>query len=93
MASVITVYMWGGRNYNPGSQIVWVYGMLGLQLMPAIREAVEANCEKSKDRKVSVLELPDTTEATVGARMHPGSLSHKRAAEVLSAYLRSLLMQ
>ncbi len=79
------------RRCNPEAQLVWTYGMLGLLLMPAIREAVKSYSEEAGDHRVSVLELPDTTEETVGSRLHPGILSHERAAEVLSGYLRNLL--
>jgi lysophospholipase L1-like esterase len=80
------------RYYNPKAQVVWAYGMLGQSMLPAIQEAVEAYIKESKDPKVSVLELPDTTRETVGSRMHPGVLSHRRAAEVLTEYLKSILI-
>ncbi len=79
------------RHHNPRAQIIWAYGMLGHQLLPAIREAAAAYCRETKDDRISVLALPDTTEETVGSRMHPGVLSHRKAAEVLSEYLRSIL--
>ena len=79
------------RKYNKTAHIVWVYGMLGNALMPAIYRAVDKYRKLSSDKKVSVLQLPDTTEKTVGARSHPGILSHKKAAEELSFYLNKLI--
>ncbi|WP_058300700.1 SGNH/GDSL hydrolase family protein [Gorillibacterium timonense] len=79
------------RTFNPKAQIVWVYGMLGLPMMPAIYRAVDAYKSKTGDRKVSVFQLPNTTEETVGSRTHPGALAHERAAKELTGYLREIL--
>ncbi|WP_310830755.1 SGNH/GDSL hydrolase family protein [Paenibacillus pedocola] len=79
------------RQYNPEAHIVWVYGMLGLPMMPAIYRAVNSYTAKSGDRKVSVFQLPNITEESVGARSHPGRLAHEQAARVLSAYLQEIL--
>lgn len=79
------------RACNPKAQLVWVYGMLGLPMMPAIYRAVDAYRANSGDRKVSVFQLPNTTEETVGSRSHPGALAHERAARDLTGYLKELL--
>lgn len=79
------------RHYNKNAKIVWVYGMLGMPLMPAIYRAVDKYVKKTDDKKVSICQLPDTTDETVGARSHPGVLSHKRAAKVLAEYIRGIL--
>ncbi|NMI06817.1 SGNH/GDSL hydrolase family protein [Paenibacillus sp. SZ31] len=79
------------RKNNPVAQLVWAYGMLGFPLMPAIYRAVNAYTKGTGDRKVSIIQLPDTTEETVGARTHPGDLSHRRTAEVLAEYVRGLI--
>ncbi|HWT75128.1 MAG TPA: SGNH/GDSL hydrolase family protein [Mobilitalea sp.] len=79
------------RKYNTNAQIVWAYGMLGIPMMPAIRRAVDAYAAKTGDKKVSVVELPDTTQETVGARQHPGAPAHEKAAEALTKHLKQLL--
>jgi hypothetical protein len=79
------------RHYNPKARIIWAYGMLGLTMMPAICRAVKEYIGETGDDRVFVLELPDTTEETIGSRMHPGELSHKKAAEVLTGYIRELI--
>ncbi|MNP51609.1 hypothetical protein D3C76_1459470 [compost metagenome] len=79
------------RKNNPDAQLVWAYGMLGFPMMPAIYRAVDRYTKRTGDRRVSVLQLPDTTEETIGARTHPGELSHRRAAETLSEYLQGIL--
>lgn len=79
------------RRCNKKSHIVWVYGMLGIPMMPAIYRAVDKYIKKTGDIKVSVFQLPNTTEETVGARSHPGILSHERAAKALTEYLKEIL--
>lgn len=79
------------RKNNPTAHLVWAYGMLGFPMMPAIYRAVNAYTQKTGDRKVTIIQLPDTTEETVGARTHPGELSHRRTAEVLAEYVQGML--
>lgn len=79
------------RKHNKNADLVWVYGMLGSTMLPAIRNAVESYRLHSGDERVSILQLPETTEDTVGARHHPGIPAHKRIAEVLSVYLKKIL--
>ncbi|GAS84151.1 SGNH/GDSL hydrolase family protein [Paenibacillus amylolyticus] len=84
-------YLFKLRKNNPAAHLVWAYGMLGFPMMPAIYRAVDAHMKGTGDRKVSIIQLPDTTEETVGARTHPGELSHRRTADVLAEYLRGLI--
>lgn len=79
------------RRHNPASHIVWVYGMLGYDLTFAITDAMNAYRKTSGDNNVAFLQLPNTTEETVGSHTHPGAKSHKRAAKVLTEYLAEIL--
>lgn len=79
------------RNYNKVAQIIWVYGMLGIPMLPAIYRAVDTYIKDTGDQKVSVFQLPNTTEETVGSRQHPGILSHEKAAKELTTYIREIL--
>lgn len=79
------------RTYNKHAHIVWAYGMMGIPMMPAIYRAVDAYKKKTDDKKVSVFQLPNTTDETVGARRHPGALAHEKAAKALAAYIKQLL--
>lgn len=79
------------RRCNPQAHIVWAYGMIGTPMMPAIRRAVEDYKARTGDRNVSILELPNMTDETAGARSHPGPAAHEAAAKVLAAHLRTLL--
>ena len=79
------------RQNNPGSHIIWVYGMLGYELTLPIVDSINKYRKQTGDHKVSFLQLPATTSKTVGARNHPGIKSHKRCAKVLAEYLETLL--
>ena len=79
------------RHYNTKAHIVWVYGMLGTPMMPSIYRAVDTYVKQTGDQQVSVFQLPNMTDETVGARSHPGVLAHKQAAEQLSGYLSEIL--
>ncbi len=79
------------RRNNPTSSIVWVYGMLGYDLSLPITNAINTFRKESGDIKTFFLQLPNTTEETVGCRFHPGVKSHERAAKVLTEYLAQLL--
>lgn len=79
------------RRYNNTAHILWVYGMLGIPLMPAIYRAVDAYRKATGDKKVSVFQLPDMTDETAGARTHPGLLAHQQTAQELSGYIKGLL--
>ncbi len=79
------------RKYNKKANIIWVYGMIGIPLMPAIYRAVDSYTRKTGDRNLSIIQLPKTTDQTVGSRNHPGTLSHERAAKVLAEYIKEIL--
>ena len=79
------------RKNNPHSHIVWVYGMLGYDLTLAITDAINVYQRQSGDHHVAFLQLPNTTEETVGSHLHPGAKSHERAAKVLIEYLKPIL--
>lgn len=79
------------RKNNRHSHIVWVYGMLGYDLTLAITDAINTYRKQSGDNHVAFLQLPNTTEETVGSHLHPGAASHERAAKVLIEYLKPVL--
>lgn len=79
------------RRCNPGALLVWVYGMLGQELSPLLRGAVERYRRETGDDRAFFLPLPDTTTDTFGARQHPGVISHRNAADVLTGFLRQHL--
>lgn len=79
------------RKNNPNALLVWVYGMLGDPMRPALEAGVEAFRRESGDERAHFLMLPNTTDETVGAKGHPGVAAHRAAAEVLTAFLQQQL--
>ncbi|MCM3785365.1 SGNH/GDSL hydrolase family protein [Neobacillus mesonae] len=80
------------RKNNKHAHLVWAYGMLGTPMMPAIYRAVDTYRSQSGDHKVSIFQLPNMTEATMGARSHPGTLAHEAAAGALTGYIEGILL-
>lgn len=79
------------RRNNPTSHIVWAYGMQGYDLTLAITDAMNTYQRQAGDTNTAFLQLPDTTDETVGSRAHPGEKSHARAAQVVIEYLQKFL--
>ena len=79
------------REVNPGSYILWVYGMLGFAFSEIIEDAVNEYKSSTKDDNAAYMLLPETTWETFGSRGHPGPLSHKNASEVLIKHLKGIL--
>lgn len=79
------------RRNNPTAHIVWVYGMLGYDLTLAIADAISRYRESTGDGNATFLQLPNTTEETVGSREHAGVKSHERAAKVIAEYLQTVI--
>ena len=75
------------RRCNPRARLVWIYGMLGLELAPALEAAVAAYRAESGDSRAVFLPLTDDIENR-GCRNHPGVGAHRTAAAELTAYLR-----
>ncbi|GKX66558.1 SGNH/GDSL hydrolase family protein [Inconstantimicrobium mannanitabidum] len=87
----VVIFLAKLRKYNKNAHIVWVYGMLGTPIMPAIYRAVDTYIKETSDKRVSVFQLPNTTDETVGSRCHPGVLSHKKAAKELTEYIKEII--
>ncbi|WP_379144458.1 GDSL-type esterase/lipase family protein [Paenibacillus sp. sgz500992] len=79
------------RTNNKTTHIIWAYGMLGIPMMPAIHRGVDRYAKRTGDKKVSVFQLPNMTNETIGARSHPGVLAHKQAAQELTGYIQGIL--
>jgi lysophospholipase L1-like esterase len=80
------------RECNPRAFIIWCYGMCSIQyLAPYIRQAAEEYSAEAHDSRVGIVELPSMDMETAdehGSHAHPGSVTHRRAADRLIAYIR-----
>lgn len=79
------------RRNNPDSHIIWTYGMLAYDLTFAITDAMNTYQKETGDNNLAFLQLPNTTDETVGSHAHPGEKSHARAAKVIIEYLTTVL--
>ena len=86
------------RDKNPGSKLIWVYGMLEAenselteQMSNILSGAVADYCEKTGDKNAYYLRLPKTEEGEFGSRSHPGLKSHEKAAECIVKFLKEII--
>lgn len=79
------------RNHNPDAYLLWAYGMLGKVMEKAIGQAIEQYQKVTKDQRVGYVDLPDMDADSIGARNHPGTLAHERAAEALTLRIKEIL--
>lgn len=86
----VTEFLQKLRRKNPQAYLLWVCGMLGNEICPAINQAVEEYCRESGDRRASFFELTDAVNLR-GARNHPGRCAHELVARELTEKLRELL--
>ncbi len=78
------------REKNPKANLIWCIGMLGADIAPVLRQGIEQYKAVSGDEQVFLLELPDTTPETMGARRHPGAACHQQAAQVLTDFSKTI---
>ncbi len=82
------------RKNNPEARICWLWGMIDISsVSPYLKEGVELFIKETGDKLTDYMELPsmelEKTDADKGSRGHPGSLTHKLAAEKLIAYIEN----
>lgn len=81
------------RKNNPSAKILWVWGMLKLDKIPAIlQNALEDYKKESGDQNVFSLELDAMEDVEnhlldKGSRWHPGPKTHELAAKKISQNL------
>ncbi len=78
------------RAKNPGSYLLWCYGMIGGRMEETLREAVNMYRKETGDERADFFVLAETAADEFGSRGHPGVPAHRKAAELLAKKLRSL---
>ena len=73
------------RKHNPGSKIVWCYGMMRNELNDTIKEVVKEL--GGKEENLYTFHLPRNNE---GFRWHPNLKGHINAAKALTKYLKTI---
>lgn len=75
------------RRCNPHAQLVWVYGMLGYAMLPAIQDGL-ARYQKAAHEDVPLILVPRFLPEQLGSNNHPGTAAHLAAADVLACALK-----
>lgn len=84
------------RKNNPHAKIIWTWGMISIDIVPSlIIKGVKEYITESKDKDVYTLELEsmeklEKTEEDKGSRGHPGPITHKKAAERIFNFIKTL---
>lgn len=76
------------RRCNPDARLVWIYGMLGPELAPALEAAMTSYKKETGDENAEFLLMTDDIPNR-GCRNHPGVEAHRTAAAELTAYLQN----
>ena len=84
------------RRSNPKAKIIWTWGMIPIDIVPAlIQKGIKEYMKASGDMNVYPLELEgmdklEKSDEDKGSRGHPGPLTHKKAAERIYEFIKSL---
>ena len=84
------------RTHNPNAKILWCWGMLPLQTVPAlIQKGVDEYKTATSDQNVYTLELEslfelEKTPQEKGSRGHPGAKTHQAAASKIVEFISKL---
>ncbi len=80
------------RARNPQAKILCVLGMMGDRLYPFVEKAAAAYTESTGDMNIACMPfVPQLEEDGRVADYHPTEVTHHKAAEKLTAYIRSLM--
>ncbi len=96
LTKAVTDFLKVVRKHNPSAKIIWVWGMLGLETVPAlVQKGVEAYKAASGDKAVYTLELESLEKLEInyeekGSRGHPGEKTHLAAAEKLYRFINQI---
>ena len=84
------------RRYHQNAKIIWTWGMLPIDIVPAlIQKGIKEYIKDTADMQVYPLELEPMTKFELsdedkGSRGHPGYISHRKAAERIYDFIKSL---
>lgn len=77
------------REHNPHALLLWVYGMLDVNIEAILQSAFKLYLTTHEDERIRLLRLPAMTAETMGARKHPGAGAHQAAAARLCEFLEA----
>ncbi len=81
------------REANPEAYIICSLGVMGNQLMPEIREQVEAYSASTGDSRIAAFEFANQNGYTdgYGADYHPSAKTHQKMADKLVQFIEEII--
>ncbi len=80
------------REKNPNAPILCTLGIMGQNLCKAIQNAVTTYTEETGDTNINTMWFDvQSQDDGLGVDWHPSALTHQKAAETLSAFIREWL--
>ncbi|MBQ8965845.1 SGNH/GDSL hydrolase family protein [Ruminococcus sp.] len=80
------------RRCNPDARILCVLGIMGDALYPTVEETVAKYSEETGDTNISAFHFePQKPEDGLAADYHPTEVTHTKAAEALTAEVKSIM--
>lgn len=81
------------RKNNPNAYILCIYGLMNCELTGSIEESLNRYRQTSGDERISFLPLPTHTDADgYVVDYHPSLGTHRRAAEIVTAKIREIML-
>ena len=81
------------RKNNPNVYILCTYGLMNCELTRSIEEALNRYRQATGDERISFLPLPTHTDADgYVVDYHPSLGTHRRAAEIVTAKIREIML-
>lgn len=77
------------RKLNPESRIICTLGIMGDNLYPAVKSAVDDYSQQNNDRNIIAFRF-DVQDATdgYGSDWHPSEITHQKSAKKLSEFIK-----
>ncbi|NQX45477.1 GDSL family lipase [Paenibacillus tritici] len=80
------------RSHNPGSTILCTLGIMGDRLYPHLEQAVDRYSRETGDSRISAMKFEvQLEEDGYAVDFHPSQLTHRKAADRLTAEIRKLM--
>ena len=90
VSGAVEGFLYTLRRHNPQAQLVWMYGILGHTMLPAIQDGLE-RYQKATHERVPLVLVPQYLPEQLGSNNHPGAAAHLAAANALTCQLQEYL--
>lgn len=91
MEAGATAFLKDVRAQYPAAKIVWIYGLMNTEFIPALQKAVDTLRQTDENIWFLPTEPIRKYPGETGANGHPGILGHRRAAKELIAFIKGII--